>query len=254
MEPLAHLRRYCRRLAMGPRQRDSKAAAAIFCHTATRLAPLTDKLHGSLVLLFDVDEHTGSFGGARRYFEGENAPTDVAGVMIGYPGMDKLVVGGRGVLRAKLHVYGVTSHSGASQATSNAIEKAAHLIQALSTTELPSSTTPEFPLPGKVTVTAIEGGQGYSVTPDLCVVAVDIRTTPRFDDQAASTLLERVATQVDGAWPHTRPTLVHVETRWPAYRAYHGLHGTNGRIRLDTIPTVQAVYHAALHTLLDVRA
>ena len=54
---------------------DSKAAAAIFCHIAARLAPISDELRGSLVLLFDVDEHTGSFGGARRYFEGEKHPT-----------------------------------------------------------------------------------------------------------------------------------------------------------------------------------
>lgn len=32
---------------------------------------------------------------------------------------------------------------------------------------------------------------------------------------------------------------------------YQGLHSTDERIRLDTIPTVQAVYHAAVHTLLE---
>ena len=41
-------------------------------------------------------------------------------------------------------------------------------------------------MPGKLTVTALRGGQGYSVTPDLCTVNVDIRTTPRFDDHAAA--------------------------------------------------------------------
>jgi succinyl-diaminopimelate desuccinylase len=39
---------------------DSKAAVAIFCHLATRLAASTEQLHGSLVLLFDLDEHTGA--------------------------------------------------------------------------------------------------------------------------------------------------------------------------------------------------
>ncbi|HSZ28949.1 MAG TPA: M20/M25/M40 family metallo-hydrolase, partial [Pseudonocardiaceae bacterium] len=43
---------------------DSKSGAAIFCHIAARLAAIADQLHGSLVLLFDVDEHTGGFGGA----------------------------------------------------------------------------------------------------------------------------------------------------------------------------------------------
>jgi succinyl-diaminopimelate desuccinylase len=81
---------------------DSKVGAAIFCHIATRLAPVAERLHGRVVLLFDVDEHTGHFGGAKRYFEGPGAPTDVAGVMIGYPGLDTLIVGGRGVFRARL--------------------------------------------------------------------------------------------------------------------------------------------------------
>lgn len=281
---------------------DSKSGAAIFCHIAARLATIAEHLHGTLVLLFDVDEHTGGFGGARRYFEGPDAPDDVAGVIIGYPGLDKLVVGGRGVHRAKLHVHGVASHSGGSKTTPNAIEKASHLIRTLSEAELPDGASEDFPLPGKLTVTAITGGEGYSVTPDLCTLNVDIRTTPTFDSEIATRLLEDLTSRVDGAWPGTRPTLVQVDTRWPAYAlpessslraavldaatatgldlepkiagpanignylaglgipatagfgvAYTGLHGTDERIRIDTIPTVQATYHHAALTLLGGR-
>lgn len=279
---------------------DSKSGAAIFCHIATRLAAVTDRLHGSLVLLFDVDEHTGVFGGAKRYFEGPDAPDDVAGVMIGYPGMDKLVVGGRGVHRAKLHVHGVASHSGGSKATPSAIEKAANLIRVLSTAELPDGASPEFPMAGKLTVTAIEGGHGYSVTPDLCTLNVDVRTTRTFDDEDAARLLKHLVDKVDDAWPGTQPTLIQIDTRWPAFALaedsrlrtaivdsasqlgveveakiagpsnignylagmnipatagygvqYIGLHGTDERIRLDTIPVVQATYHAAVLALLS---
>lgn len=279
---------------------DSKSGAAIFCHIAARLATMTDQLRGRLVLLFDVDEHTGGFGGAQPYFQGADAPQDVAGVMIGYPGMDKLVVGGRGVHRARLHVHGVASHSGGSNTTPNAINKAADLVRALSAMQLPDPISPDFPLSGKVTVTAIEGGQGYSVTPDLCTLNVDIRTTPAFDGDAARDLLEHLVGGVDAAWPDTRPTLIQVDTRWPAYAlpsesrlraalldaatttgvdlqakiagpsnignylaglgipatagfgvAYAGLHGTDERIRVDTIPTVQAVYHSAVLYLLS---
>ena len=81
---------------------DSKAGAAIFAHIAARLVLISDRMAGSLVLLFDVDEHTGDFGGARAYFEGPDAPGRVDGVMIGYPGPDHVVTGGRGVLRAQL--------------------------------------------------------------------------------------------------------------------------------------------------------
>jgi succinyl-diaminopimelate desuccinylase len=279
---------------------DSKSGAAVFSHIAARLAAATDQLYGTLVLLFDVDEHTGGFGGARRYFEGPGAPTDVAGVMIGYPGLDKLVVGGRGVHRAQLHVHGIASHSGGSKTTPNALEKAAHLIRTLSTAELPDGASDEFPLPGKLTVTAVTGGQGYSVTPDLCTLNVDIRTTPTFDNDAAAHLLEHLVANVDDAWPGTRPTLIQVDTRWPAYAlaedsrlrtairdaaktvgievearvagpsnignylagltipatagfgvAYTGLHGTDERIQLDTLPTVQATYHTAVLNLMS---
>jgi succinyl-diaminopimelate desuccinylase len=279
---------------------DSKSGGAIFCHIAVRLAAIPDHLAGSLLLLFDVDEHTGGFGGARRYFEGPAAPGDVAGVMIGYPGMDKLVVGGRGVYRAKLHVHGVASHSGGSKTTPSAIEKAAHLIRVLSAAELPDGASPDFPLTGKLTVTAVAGGEGYSVTPDLCTLNVDIRTTPTFDGDAAARLLEQLVARVDDAWPGTRPTLIQVDTRWPAYVldedsrlrtvildaartagldveakvagpsnignylaglgipatagfgvAFTGLHGTDERIRLDTIPTVQATYHSAVLNLMS---
>lgn len=279
---------------------DSKSGAAIFCHIAARLAAITDQFRGSLVLLFDVDEHTGGFGGARRYFEGPDAPHDVAGVVIGYPGMDKLVVGGRGVHRAKLHVHGVASHSGGSKTTPSAIEKAAHLVRVLSAAELPAGASDEFPLHGKLTVTAVAGGEGYSVTPDLCTLNVDIRTTPAFDSDAAASLLEHLVAGIDAAWTGTRPTLIQVDTRWPAYSlaedsrlrtalldaahaagievkakiagpsnignylaglgipatagfgvTYIGLHGTDERIQLDTIPTVQAIYHAASFELLS---
>lgn len=286
---------------------DSKSGAAIFSHIAARLATITEHLHGTLVLLFDVDEHTGGFGGARHYFggarhyfDGPDTHHDVAGVIIGYPGMDKLVVGGRGVHRAKIHVHGVASHSGGSKTTPSAIEKAAHLIRALSTAQLPNGASDEFPIPGKLTVTAITGGEGYSVTPDLCTLNIDIRTTPTFNSPAASDLLDQLVGRVDNAWPATRPTLIQVDTRWPAYAlpadsalraaildaaaaagldvepriagpanignylaglgipatagfgvTYTGLHGTDERIRIDTIPIVQAVYHHTALTLLS---
>lgn len=278
---------------------DSKVGAAIFCHIAAHLTTMTDRLHGSLVLLFDVDEHTGGFGGAKRYFEGPDAPDDVAGVLIGYPGIDHVVVGGRGVHRVKLHVHGVSSHSGGRTSTDNAIVKAAHLVRALNNAELPEDTGAGFPLQGKLTVTAIDGGQGFSVTSDLCTVHVDIRTTPTFDSATAAALLAGIVAHVDQAWPGTRATSTEADMRWPAYALdkqsrlrgavidaataagvavtakiagpsnignylaglgipatagfgvdYLGLHATDERFRIDTIPTVQGIYHHAALTLM----
>jgi acetylornithine deacetylase/succinyl-diaminopimelate desuccinylase-like protein len=138
------------------------------------------------------------------------------------------------------------------------------------------------------------------LTPDLCTLNIDIRTTPTFNDIAASTLINHGIGRVDQHWPNTRPTLVQLTTRWPAYAlptnsplrttllraartfginvepkiagpsnignylaglgipatasfgvTYTGLHATDERIRLDTIPTIQAVYHTTLLSLLS---
>ena len=278
---------------------DSKAGAAIFAHVAARLRDTAGGFGGSVVLLFDVDEHTGGFGGAKAYFEGAGAARRVDGVMIGYPGLDHVVTGGRGVLRARVHVHGIAGHSGSSRTGAGAIAKAAHLIRALHEVPLPGPPGREFPLPAKLTVTAVSGGEGYSMVPDLCTFNVDIRLTPALDDPAAVALLRNTAADTDTAWPGTPPTRVEVTTSWPPYalpdgsplhdallkaaaRAglapaakvagpsnignylaglgipatagfgvdYQGLHGTDERIRLDSIPLVQAAYHQALLTLL----
>jgi succinyl-diaminopimelate desuccinylase len=280
---------------------DSKAGAAIFAHIAARLRDTAGGFSGSVVLLFDVDEHTGGFGGAKAYFEDPGATSEVDGVMIGYPGIEHVVTGGRGVLRARVHVHGIAGHSGSSRTAPGAIAKAAHLIQELQKVPLPGPVGPQFPLPARLTVTAVSGGEGYSMVPDLCSFNVDIRLTPALDDRAAIAALRVTAADVDAAWAGTPPTRVEVTTRWPPYalpdgspladalltaaaRAglaptakvagpsnignylaglgipatagfgvdYHGLHGIDERIRLESIPVVQATYHQALLTLLHV--
>lgn len=280
---------------------DSKAGAAIFAHLAARIHAQASRLRGHLVILLDVDEHTGTFGGARAYCE-QAAGRQIDGVMIGYPGLDHLVTGGRGIFRARLHVHGVAGHSGGRSTTPSAIAKAAHLVTQLHAAELPSGDGPDFPLPGRLTVSAINGGEGFSTVPDHCVINVDIRLTPAFDADAAQKLLAEATKTVDDAWTGTRETTTEVVAHWPAFAlppgnemrdallaaacetglsvtakiagpsnignylaglgisatagfgvGYAGLHGTDERIRIDSIPAVQAVYHRALLTLLRMK-
>jgi succinyl-diaminopimelate desuccinylase len=185
---------------------DSKAGAAIFAHIAARLVPVAHQLAGSLVLLFDVDEHTGGFAGARTYFEGPGGPGRIDGVMIGYPGPDHVVTGGRGVLRAQLHAHGIASHSGGRAVTPNAITKAAALVSSLAAAKLPASAESAFPLSPRLTVTEINDGHGYSAVPDVCSLKVDVRLTPAFDLTAAEAMLHSLASDLDAAWPGTDPT------------------------------------------------
>ncbi|MGZ2359857.1 M20/M25/M40 family metallo-hydrolase [Streptomyces sp. 372A] len=101
---------------------DSKLAAAMFCHIAADLAPRAAEPAGGLAVLLDVDEHTGGFGGARAYLTDRAAPRP-AGVMIGYPGMDEVVVGGRGLWRAVIAVHAPSGHSGSSKTVIGAITR-----------------------------------------------------------------------------------------------------------------------------------
>jgi succinyl-diaminopimelate desuccinylase len=281
---------------------DSKAAIAVFAHLAARLHHQTERLHGTLTVLFDADEHTGNFGGAKAYVTGADRP-HVDGVMIGYPGADQLVIGGRGFLRARITCHGTAGHTGSADAdpARNAVVRSAHLITALTAHTQPGPLDPELGLSPRLTVTAVHGGQGYSITPDRCDIDVDIRLTTSYTRENAQDLIENTVTTFDAQYPTGSPSSIVFHDSWPAYRladvspvraaladaaghyltplprarvagpsnignylaglgidataglgvAHHGLHATDERIDLASIPPIQATYHHAVLTLLD---
>ena len=195
---------------------DSKLAAALFCHIAADLHDRAAGLRGGLAVLLDADEHTGGFGGARAYLADPDAARP-AGVMIGYPGPDEVVVGGRGLWRARIAVHGTSGHSGSRREVVGAVSRAAHLVRLLDASPLPGASG-EFPLPPKLTVTYCHGGEGFSVVPDRCEIGVDVRTTPGFGAGAAEGLVRAAVTELDAALPAPRPTQVTAVTSWPPYR------------------------------------
>lgn len=194
---------------------DSKAGIAVFCHVLTDLRDRREQLAGRLGFLFDAEEHSGSFAGIRRYMDlRRNEPP--AGVMIGYPGNDRLAIGARGFLRARLTIHGVGAHSGSSSHQGvNAIDRARRLLEQLAKRELPGPDE-SFPLPPKLTATAIRGGGSFSLVPEICGLNLDIRLTPTFDDQAARLHLEEAVAWLDQ--DHTSPaTEIEWLQGWPAY-------------------------------------
>ncbi|MGW2565976.1 M20 family metallopeptidase [Streptomyces sp. NPDC001537] len=195
---------------------DSKLAAAMFCRIAAHLHTRAQELHGGLAVLLDADEHTGGFGGARAYLA-DTAAVRPAGVMIGYPGPDEVVVGGRGLWRATIAVHAEAGHSGSRRTTLGAVSRAARLVQLLEEAELPVAEG-EFPLPPKLTVTSCHGGEGFSVVPGLCELGVDIRTTPAFDADAAEALVHGAVAELDALLPGPRPTVITPIASWPPYR------------------------------------
>jgi succinyl-diaminopimelate desuccinylase len=196
---------------------DSKIAVAGFCHLAARLAADRHKWHGSLILLFDADEHTGRFGGIRRFVQER---PDVAGVMVGYPENEIVNIGARGFWRAKITTYGQAQHSGSLQPRrQNAAVKLARLIAALDAAPLPPAPIDDpFPLGPQLTVTAVEGGSGFSMVPGAASLLLDVRLTPAFQARAAVRLVESIVTVIDGAMPTARPSLIEPLESWGAYR------------------------------------
>ncbi|MBN3767010.1 M20 family metallopeptidase [Burkholderia sp. Ac-20365] len=196
---------------------DSKAAVAIFAHLAAAFAQRVDALVGTLSVLFDLDEHTGRFGGARAFFDAPDAPRP-DGVFIGYPGIDRIVVGARGFLRAQLVVRGIAAHSGASTTRGlNAAIRGAHLAAALNDTTLPVD--PTFGRPAQLTVTGIRAGDGtFTSVPDRCELNLDCRLTPAFGANEARRLIERIVRDHDAQYDASLATSIEWIAGWPAYR------------------------------------
>jgi succinyl-diaminopimelate desuccinylase len=132
--------------------------------------------------------------------------------------MERIAVGGRGFLRARIDVLGVAAHTGSSRRRGvNAIWRAARLVERIQTAELSAPAAPAFPLPPCMSVTTIEGGQGFSVTPDRCELGLDVRLTPHFDAEAAKALVTSFVAELDARDPGVAATQISWIEGWPAY-------------------------------------
>ncbi len=201
---------------------DSKAGAALFAHLLEDFARRGEAFGGRLGVLFDVDEHTGGFGGARAFFErgvdGEPAPRP-DGVFIGYPGPERIMTGGRGFLRARLVVHGVAAHSGATKRRGvNALSRAAALVRALEAEPLPPADA-GFGLPPQLTCTGLAAGDGgFGQVPDRAELRLDIRLTPAFDAARARAWVTEVVRREDLRCAGAPETSIDWVPGWPAYR------------------------------------
>lgn len=205
---------------------DSKAAVAIFCHLAAHFHRRRADLAGTLEVLFDADEHTGRFGGVKHYLADCGARgIKPDGVIIGYPGNDYIAAGARGFYRVEITVHGKSAHSGSSSTSgANAVVKAAALAQKLAEVDVAAfGVGPAFPLPGKLTITEIGGGSGFTAVPDSCKLKVDCRLTPTFTAEHARLVIRDAIASVDESFAARKEfaaseaTSVVEEESWPQY-------------------------------------
>jgi succinyl-diaminopimelate desuccinylase len=197
---------------------DSKAAVAIFAHIAARLRERRSELHGTLTLLFDADEHTGRFGGAKEYFTGPTRrPTSPRHDRLSRPLQGRHRRPWVPARQADRPRRGRPQRRQPRARGRNAIEKAAVLIRALMRRRVPAPLDPDLGLSAKLSITEVRGGQGYSVVPDRCEFLVDVRLTRTFDGAAVVRLLESTVATVDRRMATAGPTRIAYEESWPAY-------------------------------------
>jgi succinyl-diaminopimelate desuccinylase len=196
---------------------DSKVAVAIFCHLALALTASPRPRTAGIIFAFDADEHTGGFGGMRRCLDAVGS--SMIGGAIGYPGDDRLLVGSRGVWRARIQVHGNGGHSGSTRPSgANAVARAAVLVRTLEERSASLPISPGFPLGPRLTVTGITGGGDFSVVPDLCAVDVDVRLTPTFEASEAEALVRACIDVVDRGAPGVQACRLEAKGGWPAYQ------------------------------------
>jgi len=175
---------------------DSKVAVSILCHLALEFQKRREQMHGKLTILLDGDEHTGRFGGVKEYIAKVEKPD---GLVICYPGNDRIAVGARGFYRVSISVPGFAQHAGSSQPVKDsAVTKAVLLASKLNAITLPKEADQDFYFGPKLTITAINGGSGFAQVPDLCTINVDVRLTPSFTAADARVLIKQVVDEVDG--------------------------------------------------------
>lgn len=195
---------------------DSKLAASMFTHLAKDMLARQADMHGNFLLILDADEHTGNFSGIKSALKAGYKPD---GIMIGYPGNDKIVVGSRGFSRYEITLTGKAAHSGATApAEDNALLRAADIVGSLSVQPV-SGADAEFNKQPKVTVTEIHGGDGFSVVPSTAVVKVDTRLTPKFNEAAADKHIRAIVKEHDkrNGIPENRATSIRKVSSEPPY-------------------------------------
>lgn len=172
---------------------DMKSALASMVYGAHQLLPYQDRLNGTLVLAFVVQEEPCEGLAVRVVIEEDGIRPDY--VLLGEPTNLQISRGQRGRVMFKVSVEGKSSHGSQPELGRNAIYAAARLIFAV---QLLADALPKdaFLGPGTIAVTAIESqGASLNAIPDLCKVYIDRRLTLGETVMSAQAQLEAMITR-----------------------------------------------------------
>lgn len=170
---------------------DAKGSVAAQLAAAVALAASGDRVN--LVVCASCDEETGGAGMERI----NHALGRYDAAVIGEPNDFAVATGQRGLVKGLLHIPGRRAHASRPWQGDNAIHRAARVVGRIE--------APHLNVPGDLTrataqVTLIEGGTQSNVIPDACVLTVDCRTTPEFDNEAMIAHLTAAAASEGGSF------------------------------------------------------
>lgn len=170
---------------------DAKASVAAQLGAAVALTEAG--VSCNLVVCASCDEETGGEG--MEVIAKELPPYDAA--IIGEPNDFAIAAGQRGLVKGYLRIPGQRAHASRPWQGRNALHAAARVIGRV---EAPHLNVPEDLTKATAQVTMIEGGVQSNVIPDMCVMTVDCRTTPEFDNEAMVAHLRAAAESEGGTF------------------------------------------------------
>jgi len=172
-----------------------------FLALATNLAAAADpdRLRHPLVLLFTCDEELGCLGSAylaKAWADAWSGPPLPRAAIIGEPTRLRVIRRHKGHLKLAVTYRGTSAHSGYPHLGTNAVERAADGVVALTALRheleaerVPASDAfPEAPY-APLNVATIHGGTAINMVPDRCTLEIGIRLLPGMDDEK---MIERV--------------------------------------------------------------
>lgn len=149
---------------------------------------------GGIVLLITAGEETGS-DGARCIVEHGPLPA-IGALVVAEPTLNRALPGHKGALWLTLRARGVTSHGSMPEEGVNAVMAMAHALSRLDGF-IPGGW---HPIMGSATfnVGTIRGGLNTNSVPDLCEVALDMRSVPGVDHATMrAALAERLGPDIE---------------------------------------------------------
>lgn len=159
--------------------------AGIACLLELKMFPR--KIRDSIALVCVPDEESGATGALGLGYLIEKGYIRPCDAIYTYPGLNRIIIGHRGVLRLRIVTHGKSIHSGSARWQKkkdgcNAVTAMAEILLILEKLKFQRPDVGEEFYGFDTTITPgtkIEGGTGVSIVPDICSALVDIRLIPQ---------------------------------------------------------------------------